>query len=135
MICPYLKVGLPRVCFFCSTERNSEHFSLPRNGSELNSEGLLLFLFHCTEFQAFSPPRNGSERNSESFLFCGTAGILPERTNCSVHYVFRGIIFLSEIANPSGVKKIFPIGSAHLYLSAKVQNRCKHKYREGGWKG
>ncbi len=47
------KVGLPRVCFFCSTERNSEHFCLPRNGSELNSEGLLLFLFHCTEFQAF----------------------------------------------------------------------------------
>ncbi len=44
----------PRVCFyFCSTERNSELFSLPRNGSERNPESLLLFLFHSAEFQAF----------------------------------------------------------------------------------
>ncbi len=33
------------------TERNSELFSLPRNGSERNSESLLLFLFHGTEFR------------------------------------------------------------------------------------
>jgi hypothetical protein len=90
-----------RVCFyFCSTERNSELFSLPRNGSERNHESLLLFFFHSTEFQAFFPLRNGSERNSESFLFCGTAGIPPEQTNCSVYSVFRGIIFSLEIANP-----------------------------------
>jgi hypothetical protein len=64
-----------RVCFyFHSTVENSEHFSLPRNGSE---------------------------RNSESFLFRGTAGIPPEQTNCSGYSVFRGIFFLSEIANPS----------------------------------
>ncbi len=43
------------VCFyFCSTERNSELFSLRRNGLEQNSESLLLFLFHGTEFRAFS---------------------------------------------------------------------------------
>jgi len=65
---------IPRVCFyFCSMVQNSEHFS---------------------------PLRNGSEGNSESFLFRGTAGIPPEQTNCSVYSVFRGIIFLSEIANP-----------------------------------
>jgi hypothetical protein len=62
-----------------------------------NSESLLLFLFHRTEFQvAFSTvkgfgrefqefasifiprngiPRKGSERNSKSFLFRGTTGI------------------------------------------------------------
>jgi hypothetical protein len=57
-------------------------------------------LFHGTGFIAFSPLRNDSERNSESFLFCGTAGIPPEQTNCSVYSVFRGIFFLSEIVNP-----------------------------------
>jgi hypothetical protein len=46
--------GIPSVCFyFWSTERNFTLFSLPRNGSEQNSESLLLFLFHGTEFQAF----------------------------------------------------------------------------------
>ncbi len=64
-----------RVCFyFCSTERNSEFFSLPRKGSE---------------------------RNSERFLFRGTAGIPSEMINCSVCSVFHRIIFLSEIPNPS----------------------------------
>jgi hypothetical protein len=46
--------GIPSICFyFCSTERNSELFSLPRNGSERNSESLILFLFHGTELRAF----------------------------------------------------------------------------------
>ncbi len=44
--------GIPRVCFyFYSTERNSELFSLPLKSSEGNSESLLLFWFHGTEFQ------------------------------------------------------------------------------------
>jgi hypothetical protein len=43
--------GIPRVCFyFCSTERNSELFSLPLKSSEGNSETLILFLFKGTEF-------------------------------------------------------------------------------------
>ncbi len=60
--------------YFCSTERNSELFSLPRKGSEWNSE---------------------------SFLFCGTAGIPLEIPICSGYSVFRGIIFVSEIPDPS----------------------------------
>jgi hypothetical protein len=67
-----------KVClYFCSMEWNSEHFYLPRNGSE---------------------------RNLESFLFSGTAGIPSELTICSVYSVFRGIIFLADIANPSAEK-------------------------------
>jgi hypothetical protein len=54
----------------------------------------------------FYLPWNGSERNSESFLFRGTAGIPSELTICSGYSVFRGIIFLSEIANPNpNIKK------------------------------
>jgi hypothetical protein len=52
--------------YFCSTERNSELFSLPLKGSE---------------------------RNSESFLFRGTAGIPSEIPICSGYSIFRGIIF------------------------------------------
>jgi hypothetical protein len=67
--------GIPRVCFyFCSTEQNSELFPLLRKSSE---------------------------RNSERFLFRGTAGIPSEIPLCSVYSVFRGIIFLSEIPNPT----------------------------------
>jgi hypothetical protein len=66
-----IRNGILRVCFyFCYTELNSEHFSLPRK-----SKSLLLFLFHCTEFFSL---RNGLERNSKRFLFHGTAGIPPE---------------------------------------------------------
>jgi hypothetical protein len=69
------QTAVEQTCFyFCSMQWNSEHFYLPRNRSE---------------------------RNSESFLFRGTAGIPSELTICSVYSVFRGIIFLSDIANPS----------------------------------
>ncbi len=47
----------------------------PRYASECNSESLLLFLFHGTEFRVGSLPRNGLERSSKSlllFLFHGT---------------------------------------------------------------
>ncbi len=86
---------------FLSVERNSELFSLPWNGSEQNSESLLLFCSIVHNSEHFSPLRNCSERNFESFRFRGTAGIPPEQTNCSVYSVLRGIIFLLEIANPS----------------------------------
>jgi hypothetical protein len=99
------------VCFyFFPTEQNSEHFSPLRNGSERNSKSFLFrrmvqnriprfCLYFCSMVQNsehFSPLRN-----SESFLFHGTAGIPPEHTNCSVYSVFRGKLFLSEIANPN----------------------------------
>ncbi len=68
--------------------RNSEGFSLLRNGLERKSEGFYL-------------PSNGSERNSEDFLFRLTGGIpreLPSAPSCSI---FHGIIFLSENGNPT----------------------------------
>ncbi len=49
---------------FCSTIRNTEHFSLVQNGSE---------------------------RNSEGFLFCGTVGIPWEQTICFAYSIFREI--------------------------------------------
>ncbi len=59
----------------CSTERNSELFSLPWKGSELNSESL---------------------------LFHGTAGIPSEIPIYYGYSVFRGIIFFCQkFPNPS----------------------------------
>ncbi len=109
---------IPSVCFyFCSMERNSELFSLLWNGSEWNSDSLLLFLFHGTEFRAFlsSAERFGTEvrefsvpRNSRN-----SAGT----NQCSLYSVFRWIIFLSEIANPSagphGPSPLFREGTLH----------------------
>jgi hypothetical protein len=89
--------------FFSSADLFGTEFreiSVPRNGSERNSESLLLCLSMVQNSEHSSPLRNGSERNSEGFLFRRTDGIPPEQTNCSVYSVFRGIIFLSEIANP-----------------------------------
>ncbi len=61
--------SITRVCFyFCSTERNPELFSLPRKGSEWNSESLLIFLFLRTEFWVVFFFTEGSKRNSESLL-------------------------------------------------------------------
>jgi hypothetical protein len=89
---------------FSSAERfgmEFREFSVPRNGSERNSESLLLFLFHGTEFRAFlsSAEQFGMEsrefsvpRNSQNFV--GT-------NQLSVYSDFRRIIFLSEIPNPS----------------------------------
>ncbi len=92
----------PRVCFyFCSTERNSELFSLPLKCSEGNSESLLLVCSTERNSELFSLMRKGSERKSKGFLFRGTAGIPSEITIGSVYFVFRGINFLSEIPNPN----------------------------------
>jgi hypothetical protein len=54
-----LQNRIPKFCFyFCSTEWNTELFSLPLNGSERNSKCLHLFFV----------PRNGIP---SYFLFCG----------------------------------------------------------------
>ncbi len=45
---------------FCSTERNSELFSLPLKGLERNSDNWLLFLFHGTEFRVVFSSAEGS---------------------------------------------------------------------------
>ncbi len=94
--------GIPRFCFyFCSTEQNSELFSIPCKGSERNSESMLLFLFHGTEFRFVFSSAKGFGTEFREILFRGTARIPSEITICSVHSVFRGIIFLSEIPNPN----------------------------------
>ncbi len=80
---------------------NKTFFSLPRKGSERNSESLLLFLFYGTEFRVFFSSAEGFGTEFRGFLFRGAAGIPSEITICSVYSVFRGIIFLSEIPNPS----------------------------------
>jgi hypothetical protein len=99
-----LRNGIPRVyIYFCSTERNSELFSLSQKGSEHNSKSLL-------QFELFSLPRmvqNGISRvcfyfcsmiqNSEHFspLQTGSKGI--PRGFCSVYSVIRGIIFCRKL--------------------------------------
>ncbi len=94
--------GIPRVCiYFGCTERNPEVCSLPSNGSEQNHVSLLLFLFHGTEFRVIFSSAEGFGTEFRDFLFRGTTGIPSEITICSVYSVFRGIIFLSEIPNPS----------------------------------
>ncbi len=94
--------GIPRVCFyFSSTERNSELVSLPLKGSEGNSESMLLFLVLGTEFQVAFSSAEGFGTEFRDFLFRGIARIPSEITPCSVYFVFRGIIFLSEIPNPT----------------------------------
>ena len=93
---------IPRVFFFfCLTERNSEFFSLPLKRSEGNSESLLLFLLNGTEFRVVFSSAEGFGTEFREFLFRGTAGIPSEVAICSVYSVFRGIIFLSEIPNPT----------------------------------
>jgi hypothetical protein len=107
-----LRNGIPKVYFnFFCTERNSELCSLPRNGSERNSENLHLFWFHGTEFRDDFSSAEGFGTGFRDFLFRGTTGIPSEITICSVYSVFRGIIFLSEIPNPT----------------------CKCQYTEAGW--
>jgi hypothetical protein len=94
---------IPRVSFyFCSTERNSELFSLPRKGSERNSESMLLFLFHGTEFRVVLSSAEGFGTEFRRFLFRGTAGIPSEISICSVYSVFRGIIFCRKFPTLCG---------------------------------
>ncbi len=93
---------IPSFCFyFCSTEWNSELFFV----FGMVQNGIPRVCFYCCSmvqnFEHFSLLRNGSERNFESFLFRGTTGIPLERTNCSVYSVFRSLMFLSEIGNPT----------------------------------
>jgi hypothetical protein len=112
--------------------------SLPRNGSERNSENLhlfwfhgtefrvvfssaerfgkgslILFLFHRTEFRVIFSSAEGFGMEFQDFLFRGTTGIPSEITICSVYSVFRGIIFLSEIPNPTVEGSLY---MEHTYL-------------------
>jgi hypothetical protein len=72
-------------------------------GSEGNSDRLLLFLCNGMEFRVVFSSAEGFGTEFREFLFRGTAGIPSEITICFVYSVVRGIIFLSEIPNPTGV--------------------------------
>ncbi len=94
LFCRRVWKGIPGVCFyFCYTEWNSELFSFPLKGLGGNSESLLLFLVHGTEFRVVFSSTEGFGTEFRKFLFRGTAGIPSEITICSVYSVFRGIIF------------------------------------------
>ncbi len=84
------------VAAFCS-----ELFSLQLKGSEGNSESMLLFLIHGTEIRVVFSSAEGFGTEFRDFLFHRIAGIPSEITLCYVYSVFRGIVFLSEIPNPS----------------------------------
>ncbi len=84
-----------------------------------HSESLLLFLFHGTEFRDVFSSAEGFGTEFRDFLFRGTAGIPSEITICSVFSVFRGIIFLSEIPNPS------PYTAAHA-ISVHARGALTH---------
>ncbi len=73
------------ISIFCCTERNSELCSLPRNGSERNSENLHIFCFHRTEFRVvFSSAEGfGTELWEFSSIFVPRNGI----PSC---FLFRG---------------------------------------------
>ncbi len=91
--------------------------------SEGNSENMLLFLFHGTEFRVVFSPAAGFGTEFRDFLFRGTAGIPSEITLCSVYSVFRGIIFLSEIPSPSQNSPHLLSGRTRLCLSDKTSHR------------
>ena len=62
---------------------------------------IFYFLLNGTEFRVLFSSAEGFGTEFRDFLFRGPAGIPSEITLCSVYSVFRGIIFLSEIPNPS----------------------------------
>ncbi len=99
---------LPR--FFLYTERNSELFSLPRNGSEQNSESLLLFLFHGTDFRVVvsSAEGFGTEFREYTSIFVTRNGI----PSC---FLFRGRVRngIPEVSIPRNSRN--SVGNKHLF--------------------
>jgi hypothetical protein len=97
-------------CVFFYTERNSELISLPRNGSERNSESLLLFLFHGTEFRViFSSAKGfGTEFREYGSIFDPRNGI----PSC---FLFRGRIRneIPEVSVPRNSRN--SVGNKHLF--------------------
>jgi hypothetical protein len=120
MIFPYLKSllfssaviqnGIPRVCFYiCSTEWKSEMFSLPLKCSKGNSESLLLYLFHGTEFRVVfsSAEMFGREFQEIDSIFVQRNGI----PSC---FLFRGRVrngiptcFLFRGRLRNGIPRVF----------------------------
>jgi hypothetical protein len=117
--------------YFGSMERNSELYSLLQKGSEHIFLGsLLLFSFNGTEFRVVFSSAEGFGTEFRECLFRGTTGIPSEITNCSAYSVFRGIIFLSEIPNPT----LWSSGKIYAYgiQSSGLKKRGSAKLRWAG---
>ncbi len=113
--------GIPRVSsYLCSTERNSELFSLPLKGLEGNSESLLFrgmirneILRVCSYFcsternsELFSLPLKGSEWNSEGsllFLVFGTEFRVVFSSAEGFGTEFREFLFRGTVGIPSEI--------------------------------
>ncbi len=112
--------GIPTVCFFiCSKERNSELFSFRWRVRKGILRVCFYLCFHGTEFRVVFSSAEGFGTEFRGFLFRGTDGIPSEITFCSVYSVFRGIIFLSEIPNPT-----------RTLVESRLETRRKHRGRE-----
>ena len=101
--------GIPSeitICSVCSVFRgiiifNSQPYYSSAEGFRREFREFASILFNGTEFRVVFSSAEGFGTEFRDFLFRGTAGIPSEITICSVCSVFRGIIFLSEIPNPS----------------------------------
>ncbi len=99
-----------------------------------HSESLLLFMFHGTEFRDVFSSAEGFGTEFRDFLFRGTAGIPSEITICSVNSVFRGIIFLSEIPNPSTDCDVRSNVHCHVLSRSAARHSFCYKWGAAGWR-
>ncbi len=107
---------IPRVRFyFCSTEQNSELFSLLLKGFEGNSESLLLFQFHGTESRVIFSSAEGFGREFREF-----ASIFGLRDGIPSCFLFRGRV-------PNGIPRISvprnsrnSVGNNHLFRQFRL---------------
>jgi hypothetical protein len=108
--------GIPRVCFyFCSTERNSELFPLLLKGLEGNSESLLLFQFHGTEFRVVFSSAEGFGREFREF-----ASIFGLRDGIPSCFLVRGRVRngIPRISVPRNSRN--SVGNNHLFRQFRL---------------
>jgi hypothetical protein len=74
------QVGIQRVPSIFVLQNRIPFIFSSAEDSEPNSESSFYFWSTERNSELFTLPRKGSERNSESCLFCGTAGIPSEIT-------------------------------------------------------
>jgi hypothetical protein len=97
--------GIPSIFLLCRTVLNRiPRFFFPQNCAERNSESLLIFLFHGTEFRAIFSSAERFEKEYREFSV-----LRNSRNSAGTNQMFRLFHlprnnFLSEIANPSNFK-------------------------------
>ncbi len=97
------------------TERNSECISLPRNGSERNSESLLLFLFYGTELRVIFSSAEGFGTE-----FREHASIFDPRNRIPSCFLFRGRVGngIPRISVPRNSRN--SVGNNHLFRQFRL---------------